>query len=227
MSVSIIVPILNEENTIEKLINNLNELEGEFEVIFSDGGSSDKTLSILNSVIKNNYKIVHSQKGRAKQLNNGAKESRYDILLFLHSDSVVEKDVLIKIENFIKTNNAGCLKIKFDSRKILMHICEFFSNLRVSLRHIAFGDQGIFIKKELFNDIGMFDDIALMEDYKLSIKLKKVSPIKAIDSYIISSARRFEKNGVIKTMICMQKLQYMFRNNEDIEKIANIYNNMK
>ena len=218
MSVSIIVPILNEENTIEKLINNLNELEGEFEVIFSDGGSSDKTLSILNSVIKNNYKIVHSQKGRAKQLNNGAKESRY---------SVVEKDVLIKIEKFIKTNNAGCLKIKFDSRRILMHICGFFSNLRVSLRHIAFGDQGIFIKKELFNDIGMFDDIALMEDYKLSIKLKKVSPIKAIDSYIISSARRFEKNGVIKTMICMQKLQYMFRNNEDIEKIANIYNNMK
>ena len=226
MSVSIIIPILNEENIIERLIKNLNKLEGEFEVIFSDGGSSDKTVNIIENI--SNYKIVHSAKGRAKQLNNGVKESKYDILFFLHSDSIIEKDVLIKIEKFIKNNNkAGCLKIKFDSKKILMHICGFFSNLRVKLRHIAFGDQGIFIEKKLFNDIGMFDDIALMEDYKLSIKLKKVSPIKFIDSYIISSARRFEKNGIIRTMFYMQKLQYMFRNGEDIEKIANIYNNMK
>ena len=226
MSVSIIIPILNEENIIERLITNLNELDREFEVIFSDGGSSDKTVNIIENI--SNYKIVNSDKGRAKQLNAGAKESKYNILLFLHADSIIEKDVLIKIENFIKNNNkAGCLKIKFDSNKILMRICGFLSNLRVRLRHIAFGDQGIFIEKKLFFDIGMFDDMPLMEDYKLSIKLKDVCPINAVDSYIISSARRFEKNGIIKTMIYMQKLQYMFRNGEDIEKIANIYNNMK
>ena len=226
MSVSIIIPILNEENVIERLIKNLNELEGEFEVIFSDGGSKDKTLDIIKNT--SNYKIVYSDKGRAKQLNTGAKESKYDILLFLHADSIIEKGVLIKIENFIKNNKkAGCLKIKFDSKKILMRICGFLSNVRAALRHIAFGDQGIFIEKKLFFDIGMFDDMPLMEDYKLSIKLKDVCPINAADSYIISSARRFEKNGIIKTMIYMQKLQYMFRNGEDIEKIANIYNNMK
>ncbi|WP_297205756.1 TIGR04283 family arsenosugar biosynthesis glycosyltransferase [uncultured Brachyspira sp.] len=226
MSVSIIIPILNEENVIERLIKNLNELEGEFEVIFSDGGSKDKTLDIIKNTC--NYKIVYSDKGRAKQLNTGAKESKYDILLFLHADSIIEKGVLIKIENFIKNNKkAGCLKIKFDSKKILMRICGFLSNVRAALRHIAFGDQGIFIEKKLFFDIGMFDDMPLMEDYKLSIKLKDVCPINAVDSYIISSARRFEKNGIIKTMIYMQKLQYMFRNGEDIEKIANIYNNMK
>ena len=226
MSVSIIIPILNEENIIERLIKNLNELEGEFEVIFSDGGSSDKTVNIIEDT--SNYKIVNSDKGRAKQLNAGAKESKFNILLFLHADSIIEKDVLIKIENFIKNNNkAGCLKIKFDSNKILMRICGFLSNLRVRLRHIAFGDQGIFIEKKLFFDIGMFDDMPLMEDYKLSIKLKKISHIININSYIISSSRRFEKNGIIKTMIYMQKLQYMFRNGENIEKIANIYNNMK
>ena len=226
MSVSIIIPILNEENVIERLIKNLNELEGEFEVIFSDGGSKDKTLDIIKNTC--NYKIVYSDKGRAKQLNTGAKESKYDILLFLHADSIIEKGVLIKIENFIKNNKkAGCLKIKFDSKKILMRICGFLSNVRAALRHIAFGDQGIFIEKKLFFDIGMFDDMPLMEDYKLSIKLKDVCPINAADSYIISSARRFEKNGIIKTMIYMQKLQYMFRNGEDIEKIADIYNNMK
>ena len=154
MSVSIIIPILNEENVIERLIKNLNELEGEFEVIFSDGGSKDKTLDIIKNTC--NYKIVYSDKGRAKQLNTGAKESKYDILLFLHADSIIEKGVLIKIENFIKNNKkAGCLKIKFDSKKILMRICGFLSNVRAALRHIAFGDQGIFIEKNLFFDIGM------------------------------------------------------------------------
>ena len=80
MSVSIIIPILNEENIIERLIKNLNELDGEFEVIFSDGGSSDKTVNIIEDI--SNYKIVNSDKGRAKQLNAGAKESKYNILLF-------------------------------------------------------------------------------------------------------------------------------------------------
>ena len=226
MSVSIIIPILNEENIIKRLINDLKILEGDFEVIFSDGGSTDKTLSIIKEM--SNYKIVHSERGRAKQLNRGALESKYNILLFLHADSIIEKNVLIKIERFIeKGSKSGCLKIKFDSKKILMGICGFFSNLRVKIRNIAFGDQGIFIEKDLFISIGMFDDMALMEDYQLSIKLKKLYPIKYIDSYIISSSRRFEKNGIIKTIICMQKLQHMFRKGYDIEKIADIYNNMK
>lgn len=226
MSVSIIVPVFNEEKVIKNLINNLNELEGDFEVIFSDGGSIDNTLNIIKE--NSNYKAVHSNKGRANQLNNGAKESKYDILLFLHADSIIEKDAVINIEKYIKPNNmAGCFKIKFDSKNILMHVCAFFSNLRVSLRGIAFGDQGIFIDKSLFYDVGMFDNIPIMEDYQLSIKLKKLCKIKCIDSYIISSARRFEKNGIIKTIFFMQKLQYMFRNGISIEKIADIYNNMK
>lgn len=226
MAVSIIIPTLNEEENIENLLNNLKSLKGDFEVIFSDGGSLDKTIEIIKNF--GDYKIIKSERGRTKQLNNGAKESNKDILLFLHADSIVEEDVLIKVENFIKNGNkAGCLKIKFDSKKILMNIFAILSNLRVKYRNIAFGDQGIFIEKKLFEDIGMFDDIPIMEDYKLSIKLKNVFPIKYIDSYIISSSRRFEKNGILKTALLMQKLQYMFRRGVSIDKIANIYNGMK
>lgn len=226
MAVSIIIPTLNEEENIENLLNNLKSLKGDFEVIFSDGGSLDKTIEIIKNF--GDYKIIKSERGRTKQLNNGAKESNNDILLFLHADSIVEEDVLIKVENFIKNGNkAGCLKIKFDSKKILMNIFAILSNLRVKYRNIAFGDQGIFIEKKLFEDIGMFDDIPIMEDYKLSIKLKNVFPIKYIDSYIISSSRRFEKNGILKTALLMQKLQYMFRRGVSIDKIANIYNGMK
>ena len=226
MAVSIIIPTLNEEENIENLLNNLKSLKGDFEVIFSDGGSLDKTAEIIKNF--GNYKIIKSERGRAKQLNNGAKESNNDILLFLHADSIVEEDVLIKIENFIKNGNkAGCLKIKFDSKKIIMRLFAILSNLRVKYRNIAFGDQAIFMEKKLFEYIGMFDDIPIMEDYKLSIKLKNVFPIKYIDSYIISSSRRFEKNGILKTALLMQKLQYMFRIGVSIDKIANIYNSMK
>lgn len=226
MAVSIIIPTLNEEENIENLLNNLKSLKGDFEVIFSDGGSLDKTLDIIKDF--GDCKIIKSDRGRARQLNNGAKESNNDILFFLHADSFIEENVLIKIEDFIKNGNkVGCLKIKFDSKKILMNIFAILSNLRVKYRNIAFGDQGVFIEKKLFEDIGMFDDIPIMEDYKLSIKLKNVFPIKYIDSYIISSSRRFEKNGILKTALLMQKLQYMFRRGVSIDKIANIYNSMK
>lgn len=226
MAISIIIPTLNEEENIRKLLDNLKNLKGDFEVIFSDGGSFDKTLDIIKDF--GNYKIINSDRGRAKQLNNGAKESNNDILFFLHADSVIEENALIKIEDFIKNGNkVGCLKIKFDSKKILMNIFAVLSNLRVKYRNIAFGDQGIFIEKKFFEDIGMFEDIPLMEDYKLSIKLKSICRIKYIDSYIISSSRRFEKNGIIKTALLMQKLQYMFRKGISIDKIANIYNSMK
>lgn len=226
MAVSIIIPTLNEENNIKNLLNNLKSLKGDFEVIFSDGGSSDKTIEIIKNC--GNYKIIELGRGRAKQLNNGVKESNNDILFFLHADSIIEENVLIKIEDFIKNGNkSGCLKIKFDSKKILMNIFAILSNLRVKYRNIAFGDQGIFIEKKLFEDIGMFEDIPLMEDYQLSIKLKNICRIKYIDSYIISSSRRFEKNGIIKTALLMQKLQYMFRKGISIDKIANIYNSMK
>lgn len=226
MAVSIIIPTLNEENNIKRLLNNLKQLKGDFEVIFSDGGSLDKTVEIIKNFV--NYKIIKSERGRARQLNNGAKESNNNILFFLHADSFIEENVLIKIEDFIKNGNkVGCLKIKFDSKKILMNIFAILSNLRVKYRNIAFGDQGIFIEKKLFEDIGMFDDIPIMEDYKLSIKLKNVFPIKYIDSYIISSSRRFAKNGILKTALLMQKLQYMFRRGVSIDKIANIYNSMK
>lgn len=226
MAISIVIPTLNEEDNIRKLLNNLKNLKGDFEVIFSDGGSLDKTLDIIKDF--GNYKIIKSDRGRAKQLNNGAKESNNDILFFLHADSVIEENALIKIEDFIKNGNkVGCLKIKFDSKKILMNIFAILSNLRVKYRNIAFGDQGIFIEKKFFEDIGMFEEIPLMEDYKLSIKLKSICRIKYIDSYIISSPRRFEKNGVIKTALLMQKLQYMFRKGISIDKIANIYDSMK
>ena len=141
--ISIIVPVYNEASTIDELIDSLKQFKDYCEIIFVDGGSTDGT----NRIIEGKHRLVYSpKKGRSFQMNYGASLSKGDILLFLHADSFLPSDALNQIQKIIfQGYKVGCFKIKFDSRNILMKICGFMSNLRVRLRNIAFGDQGIFI----------------------------------------------------------------------------------
>ncbi len=220
--ISIIVPVYNEAPAINKLIDNLEQFKDYCEIIFVDGGSDDGT----DRIIEKKYKLFYSpKKGRSYQMNYGASLSKGNILLFLHADSLLPDDAPGQILKIIRRGyKVGCFKIKFDSKNILMKICGFMSNLRVRLRNIAFGDQGIFIIKSYFYELGGFAEIPIMEDYQLSMDIKadreKIALAKA---KIETSERRFVKNGRLKTMIEMQRLQYMYRKGKDIDVIANLY----
>lgn len=223
--ISIIIPIYNEEKNIKKLQDNLSKLRGNFEVIFCDGGSSDKTTGLIDSC----FTVVNCPKGRANQMNYGSKVAKGDILFFLHCDSIIEDDVIVKIQGEInKGCKVGCLKLKFDNEIIWMKICGYMSNLRVKLRKIAFGDQGIFIKKELFEQIGGMPDLPIMEDLEFSLRLKRNKYyFKQIDSYIITSSRRFLDKGIFKTMIQMKKLQFQYLCGRDINEINKEYRDIR
>lgn len=223
--ISIIIPIYNEEKNIIKLQDNLYKLKGNFEVIFCDGGSIDKTKNLIYST----FTVVNCPKGRANQMNYGSKVSKGDVLFFLHCDSVIEEDVIIKIQDVInKGCKLGCLKLKFDNEIIWMKICGYMSNLRVKLRKIAFGDQGIFITKELFEEMGGMPNLPIMEDLEFSLKLKsKKYYFKQIDSQITTSARRFLDNGIFKTMTQMQKLQLQYLCGRDINEINKEYRDIR
>ncbi|MHC1750660.1 MAG: TIGR04283 family arsenosugar biosynthesis glycosyltransferase [Cellulosilyticaceae bacterium] len=225
MKISIIIPILNEENKIEALLNQLNLLQGDFEVIFVDGGSTDKT----NEKIGNAYSIIRANRGRACQMNAGAKHACGEVIWFLHCDTLFETDAVEMIEACIKRGyEVGCFKIAFDTNKLIMKCCGFFSNLRVITRRIAFGDQGIFITKQLFDSIGGFPDLPLMEDYKLSMMLKERRiALYQVQSKLVTSARRFEVQGALKTMYKMQKYQHMFRKGVSAWRIASLYETPK
>lgn len=223
--ISIVIPIYNEEKNIKKIQNNLSILKGEFEVIFCDGGSEDNTLKL----IEDKYTVIKSPKGRANQMNYGSNVAKGDVLFFLHCDSKIEEDIIIKIEDEInKGCKVGCLKLKFDNEMIWMKVCAYMSNLRVKLRKIAFGDQGIFVKKEIFEEIGGMPNLPIMEDLEFSLIMRRNKYyFNQIDSYIETSARRFLDKGIFRTMFEMQKLQIQYFCGRDINEINKEYRDIR
>lgn len=214
--ISIIIPTYNEIVKIESFQKQLEALKGDFEVIFSDGFSTDGTYEKIY------FPKIQETKFRSNQMNSAAKYAMGDYLWFLHADSIIHKNSILEIKN--SKSNIGCFKLAFDSPKWQLKMVAFNSSLRVKFRNIAFGDQGIFIKRELFEKIGGFAPIPIMEDYQLSIDLKNSGEkFYLSDLPIITSARRFEENGIWKTIFKMQLLQHQYRKSEDIDKIYRRY----
>ncbi|MEG0249796.1 MAG: TIGR04283 family arsenosugar biosynthesis glycosyltransferase [Peptostreptococcus sp.] len=239
--ISIIIPIYNEFENVKKIINNLKDVEDIYEVIFSDGSNDYKSKREIIEANKkynsNIFKYIESSKGRAVQMNTGYKYSCGDIILFLHCDSIVENDLSLKIISSINENKVefGCLSLYFDDKRLLMKICGYMSRKRAERRKIAFGDQGMFFRKETFELIGMFPEIALMEDYEASIRAKKYTNLKQINSKIITSSRKYYSNkgifnkgklsfiGILKTMLDMQIFQYQYRRGVSPDKLLEKY----
>ena len=221
--ISVIVPIYNESSNIDKL-RSLNAFLGcDCEMLFVDGGSSDDTVALLEN--EGIMVIKAPEKGRANQMNYGASIASGDILWFVHSDSIIPADPVSMIRRVLaKGSKIGCFRLRFDSKSLLMHLTAWLSNLRVKTRGIAFGDQGIFIKKDLFTEIGGYAPIPLMEDYRLSLDVKQAGyKIGIARGKIITSERRYLKGGRWKTIRMMWSLQKQFRRGNDIEEIARRY----
>ena len=223
--ISVIIPVYNEEKNIEKIQNHLSELEGEFEVIFSDGGSTDRTVELIRPP----FQVVTGTKGRGIQMNRAAMHAKGEILFFIHCDVELESDVFQKIPQEIKNGQAvGYLRIVFQSERFLMRICGFMSEMRARVRKIVFGDQGYMLHKGLFLECGKIPELRLMEDYEFSMRLKEQGiPLKRIPGKIHVSARRFEQNGMLRTMWQMQKMQVKYRKNRCEGNFAERYDDIR
>lgn len=226
MKVSVIIPTYNEEKTIEKLMKTLEPIKERCEILFVDGGSTDRTLKLLGD----HYPVIHSEKGRAKQMNCGAEKSTGDVLFFLHCDSELPKTALEDIACVMKKCRAGCFGIAFHSWNFFMWTCRIISNNRVFDRKVMFGDQGIFLERELFFEAGMFPEIPIMEDYQFSLTLKEMNVKLGMAKHrIYTSDRRFEGNTITKLKIMwkMNRLRAMYRAGVDIDKIAGLYKDVR
>ncbi|MBI1938959.1 MAG: TIGR04283 family arsenosugar biosynthesis glycosyltransferase [Ignavibacteriales bacterium] len=205
--ISIIIPTYNEESVIERTLQNLNELEciSESEIIVVDGGSSDQTVKKTSKYVKS----ISSIKGKAIQLNTGARTANGDILFFVHADMQLPADVLKVVDTKINRDgfDGGGFLNEFSTHnkkiKTLGRILNFrIINKEQSDRKIFYGDNGIFVKKSVFEKLGGFKEIPIMEDYDFSIRLKKEFNVVKIDEpKIIVDSRRHINSGFIKTRL--------------------------
>lgn len=222
-TISIIIPTLDEARVIDALLSQLEPLRGRCEIVFVDGGSSDGT---REAILDAGFRLVDAPRGRGTQLNAGARASSGEILFFLHADSALPPDPLGEIRRAMRGRRVGCFGVRFEPSSPLMLCCRLLSNFRCYVRRIMFGDQGIFIDRDLFFELGGFPELPLMEDYQFSLDLRArgFRPA-ATRRRIATSSRRFGTTPAsrIKTMLLMGRLRRMYREGAPVEEIARIY----
>lgn len=198
---SIIIPTVNEELRIAATLKPIGE---GVEIIVVDGGSTDKTREIAEQL--GAKVIIASHKGRAWQMNLGAKIAKGDILLFLHGDTLLPLNYQELIINTLAQSEvvAGAFELKIDGKEKSLRLVEKLVNWRSHLLSLPYGDQGIFLKASIFEDLGGFPELPIMEDFELIQRLKRRGKIAIVSTAVITSGRRWQKLGVGKTTLVNQ-----------------------
>lgn len=202
--ISIVIPVYNEETVIGELLNSLSFLlsrrsSNPFEVIIVDGGSTDRTVEVAR---KFPFCIIRTGRGKALQMNEGVRSARGDILLFLHSDCLIEEGSLETIEEYLSNGFVGgCLRQKILSSRFVYRFIEASGNIRARFFKIFYGDQAIFVRKDVFFKLGGFDNLELFEDVIFSQKLRKSGRVCILDKNVFASARRWEGQGIFKATL--------------------------
>lgn len=208
MKLSVIIPALNEEGVIGQILQRVMVINPE-EVIVVDGGSRDVTREIASRL---GCRVLQSSQGRALQMNTGAKAAQGDVLLFLHADTLLPAEAKKAIQNVLSDPNVvgGRFDIRLDRAGWLYSLVAFMVNLRSRLTKIATGDQAIFVRRHVFDQIGGFAQIPLMEDVEFSQRLKRHGKIACLRNRVVTSARRWERHGPMKTVLLMWRLRFLY-----------------
>jgi rSAM/selenodomain-associated transferase 2 len=212
---SVVVPALNEAAGIRAALEALAPLRSRgHEVIVVDGGSSDRTPELAAGLCD---RVLSAPRGRALQMNAGARVATGDVLVFLHADTRLppRADQLI-----LNSSMWGRFDVQIDGRHPLLKVVAWTMNLRSRLSGIATGDQAIFVRRDAFPG---YPEIALMEDIALSRILKKRGPPACLRERALTSGRRWESRGVLRTILLMWRLRLLYFLGVSPERLARRY----
>lgn len=196
MKLSVIIPALNEAESIQRAIQSSHALLPH-EIIVADGGSTDETVATAQQL---DCRVIECARGRALQQNAGAAVATGDVLLLLHADSWLVPEARQQIQETLKSPAipGGAFHHRIDADGILYRLVEAGDALRVCSTRIAYGDQGIFLRRKVFETLGGFPNVRLMEDVRLMKSLRDFGRLALLPGPLHVSARRWQKHGAIR-----------------------------
>lgn len=209
-SLSIVIPALDEVDHLPRLLGQLQGARARgAEVVVVDGGSSDGTVALAEAA---GVPVIRTTRGRARQLQAGVMATRGDAIWLLHADSDIDplsdQHIVWALANSGRL--WGRLSVRLDGSAPLLRLVERLMNLRSRLTGIATGDQGIFVLREALSRVGGVPQQPLMEDIELSLRLRRICPSLCLPKRITTSARRWQRHGVLRTIVLMWSLRFAY-----------------
>ncbi|MBI2964015.1 MAG: TIGR04283 family arsenosugar biosynthesis glycosyltransferase [Deltaproteobacteria bacterium] len=217
--ISIVVPTHNEAAAIAATLARLREPEI-LEVIVVDGGSDDGTPDLARPLAD---RVLETSAGRARQMNAGARTARGSILFFLHADTRVPEGFGADIVAACARAIGGRFDVELDAPGVVFRLIESAINLRSRWSRLATGDQGLFLRREVFEALGGYPEIALLEDLALCAKMKRRGRLAALRSRVRTSARRWQRHGTLRTVLLMWWIRSLYALGASPGRLARLY----
>lgn len=223
MSISVIIPTFNEADTIAETIEKVRQHSNDYiqEIVVVDGGSTDQTIERANTA---GAQILESiNKGRAAQMNTGAKHANGETFYFLHADTHPPKNFDSAIKQAVDQNyQAGCFQLGFDDDHFLLRLYGWFTRFDIDL--FRFGDQSLFITKDIFHELqGFQEDHIVMEDQEFVRRIKKNASFTILDKAVTTSAQKYQDNGTIKLQLVFTLILSLYYIGINQDKLVAIY----
>jgi len=221
MRLSVIVPTLDEEATIASTLAHARR-PGDVELVVVDGGSRDETVNVARPLAD---RVLDAPRGRAAQMNAGAAAARGAVLLFLHADTRLPDDYPALVAEALAPADVvgGRFDIRLDAPGLAYRVIERLIGLRSRLTGVATGDQAIFVRRDAFVRVGGYPAIPLMEDIALCRALKRAGRMAALRDVVVTSARRWQRDGLVRTVALMWTLRLAYYAGVSPARLARVY----
>jgi rSAM/selenodomain-associated transferase 2 len=232
--VTAIVPVLDEEATLDDCLACLGGLDGLSEIVIVDGGSTDGTERVAKAAVSGlgragiDLRVAGAPTGRASQMNAGAGLAAGDVLVFVHADTRLPEGGIVSIRRAIEEGYVGgAFRHRFIERDPRLALVSFYANARSRLAGIFFGDQAIFVRREVFEELGGFRPIPIMEDLEFTSRMRRSGPTLLMDRAAATSGRRFLAGGIGRTCLRLALLRTAYRAGVDPRVLAARYTEVR